>query len=31
MHFHPGWSGPSKGFVHEGYYAGDGCYGSIGH
>jgi hypothetical protein len=31
MHYHPGWSGPAEGFSHEGYYTGDGCYGSIGH
>jgi hypothetical protein len=31
MHFHPGWLGPSEGFGHGGYYAGDGHYGSISH
>jgi hypothetical protein len=31
MHFHPGWSGPSEGFGHGGYYTGDGCYMSVGH
>jgi hypothetical protein len=30
MHFYSGWSGPTQGFGHGGYYAGDGCYGHIG-
>jgi hypothetical protein len=31
MHLHPGWSGSTEGFGHRGYYAGDNCYGYIGH
>jgi hypothetical protein len=31
MHFHLGWSGPAEGFVHGGYYAGDGRYRSVSH
>jgi hypothetical protein len=31
MHFHSGWSGPTQGFGHGGYYAGDSHYGHIGH
>jgi hypothetical protein len=31
MHFHPGWSGPTQGFDHGGYYVGDGRYRHIGH
>jgi hypothetical protein len=31
MHFHPGWLGPAEGFGHEGYYTGDGRYGSVSH
>jgi hypothetical protein len=31
MHFYPGWSGPSEGFGHRGYYVGDGCYRRVGH
>jgi hypothetical protein len=31
MHFHPGWSGPTQGFSHGGYYTEDGCYRHIGH
>jgi hypothetical protein len=31
MHIHPGWSGPTEGFGHGGYYVGDGCYRYIGH
>jgi hypothetical protein len=27
----PGWSGPTVGFGYEGYYAGDGRYGHVGH
>jgi hypothetical protein len=31
MHFHPERLRPTQGFVHGGYYAGDGRYGHIGH
>jgi hypothetical protein len=31
MHFHPGWSGPTQGFDHGGYYIGDGRYEHAGH
>jgi hypothetical protein len=31
MHFNLGWSGPTQGFSHGGYYVGDGYYGYIGH
>jgi hypothetical protein len=31
VHFHLGWSGPAKGFGHEGYYTTDICYRSVGH
>jgi hypothetical protein len=31
MHFHSGWSGPSQGFGHEGYYTGDNRYGHVSH
>jgi hypothetical protein len=30
MHFHPGWSGPARGFDHGGYHPGDGHYGDFG-
>jgi hypothetical protein len=30
-HFHPGWSRPTQGFGHGGYYAGDGRYEHVGH
>jgi hypothetical protein len=26
MHFHPGWSGPVRGFDHEGCHLGGNCY-----
>jgi hypothetical protein len=31
MHFQPGWSAPTEGFGHIGYYTGDDRYGNIGH
>jgi hypothetical protein len=31
MHLHPGWSRPAEGFVHRGYYVGDGHYRYVGH
>jgi hypothetical protein len=31
MHFHLGWSRPTQGFGHRGYYAGDGRYRHVGH
>jgi hypothetical protein len=31
MHFYPGWLGPTEGFIHRGYYAGDGRYRYVGH
>jgi hypothetical protein len=31
MHFHLGWSGPAKGFGHEGYYARDDHYRYVDH
>jgi hypothetical protein len=31
MHLHPGWLGSTEGFGHRGYYAGDNCYGYVGH
>jgi hypothetical protein len=31
MHFHPGWSGPTQGFDHGGYYVGDDRYKHVGH
>jgi hypothetical protein len=31
MHFYSEWSGPTEGFGHGGYYAGDGHYGYVGH
>jgi hypothetical protein len=31
IHFHPGWSEPTQGFGHRGYYTGDGRYGHLGH
>jgi hypothetical protein len=31
MHFHPRWLGPTEGFGHGGYDAGDDRYGSLGH
>jgi hypothetical protein len=31
MHFHSGWSGPTQGFGHEDYYAGDGRYEHVSH
>jgi hypothetical protein len=31
MPFHPGWVIPVEGLGYEGYYAGDGHYGHIGH
>jgi hypothetical protein len=30
MYFHPGWSGPGRGFGHRGYHAGDDYYGGVG-
>jgi hypothetical protein len=31
MHLQPRWSGPTDGFGHGGYYAGDGRYGYVDH
>jgi hypothetical protein len=31
MHFYSGWSGPTQGFDHGGYYAGDDRYEHVGH
>jgi hypothetical protein len=31
MPFHPGWSGPIKGFGYGGYYVGDGRYRHVSH
>jgi hypothetical protein len=31
MHFHPGWLGPTEGFVYGSYYTGDGCYEYVSH
>jgi hypothetical protein len=31
MHFHPEWSRATMSFVHEDYYTGDSCYGSVDH
>jgi hypothetical protein len=31
MHFDIGWSEPTRGFGHEDYYKGDGCYEHVGH
>jgi hypothetical protein len=31
IHFQPRWSGPTDGFGHGGYYAGDGRYGYVDH
>jgi hypothetical protein len=31
MHFHPGWSRPTQGFGHGGYYAGDDRYKHVDH
>jgi hypothetical protein len=30
MYFHLGWLGPTEGFGHGGYYAGDSWYESVG-
>jgi hypothetical protein len=31
MPFHPGWSGPAKGFGYGGFYARDNCYRHVSH
>jgi hypothetical protein len=31
MHFYPGWSRPTQGFGHRGYYTRDSRYESVGH